>query len=353
MSQNNLPPNPHPIHAFYGSVVKVGVASGRPTATGSGNLYFCTDISALYVDNPTTGAWAQFGVGQQVPTLGSAGSYTTVGSLSLTNYADFIRAAPYTNANNVASCALKAGSLSNTGTWVVNLVASFLPTFGTTYPEIGPVVTNGTTGGTSVAYAPIYYSFNSAQQGIGAVEFTVAGGRISALASNNSAYQTVVGGTGLVNLRLLNDATNLHFQASNDGFHWSDFFCQASISGLTNYGFMIGGEAGSGIGYCQGIIYRNDLTTLTVPQATITNATNASPIVITTSGNHNFLSGDTVAIHGVTGNTNANSGTSINNVGSGFFAWVVQSLSSNTFSLISSTGNSAYVSGGTATLIGR
>jgi len=70
--------------------------------------------------------------------------------------------------------------------------------------------------------------------------------------------------------------------------------------------------------------------------ATITGATNASPIVITTSAAHLFSTYDIVYITGVTGNTAAN----------GVFAITV--LSATTFSLTGSTGNGAYVSGGTA-----
>ncbi len=66
----------------------------------------------------------------------------------------------------------------------------------------------------------------------------------------------------------------------------------------------------------------------------ITGATNASPIVIT-SANHGLTTGQRVTITGVGGNTNAN-GT-----------WTITVIDANTFSLNGSTGNSAYTSGGT------
>lgn len=66
----------------------------------------------------------------------------------------------------------------------------------------------------------------------------------------------------------------------------------------------------------------------------ITNATNASPIVITTNGNHNMSTGDTAVIDSVSGNTAAN-GT-----------WTITKLSATTFSLDTSTGSGAYTSGG-------
>ncbi len=68
----------------------------------------------------------------------------------------------------------------------------------------------------------------------------------------------------------------------------------------------------------------------------ITGASNAGPIVVTIA-NHPYSTGSIVAIQGVLGNTAANG------------IWTVTKLSANTFSLNGSTGNAAYVSGGTAT----
>lgn len=66
----------------------------------------------------------------------------------------------------------------------------------------------------------------------------------------------------------------------------------------------------------------------------ITAATNASPIVITSAG-HNLSSGALVTISGVLGNTAAN-GT-----------FTVTVVDGNTFSLNGSTGNGTWTSGGT------
>ena len=68
---------------------------------------------------------------------------------------------------------------------------------------------------------------------------------------------------------------------------------------------------------------------------TVTDATNATPIVVTCSGSHGFTSGDTVYITGVVGNTAAN-GT-----------WTILSTGATTFSLNGSAGNGAYSAGGT------
>ena len=73
---------------------------------------------------------------------------------------------------------------------------------------------------------------------------------------------------------------------------------------------------------------------------TITGATNATPIVITTSNAHDYVDGAVVTVAAVGGNTAAN-GT-----------FVITVLSSTTFRLDGSVGNGAYTSGGTATFTG-
>jgi hypothetical protein len=66
----------------------------------------------------------------------------------------------------------------------------------------------------------------------------------------------------------------------------------------------------------------------------ITNATNATPIVIT-AANHGLTTGSTVTISDVLGNTAANG------------SFTVTVLTANTYSLVGSAGNGAYISGGT------
>jgi len=66
----------------------------------------------------------------------------------------------------------------------------------------------------------------------------------------------------------------------------------------------------------------------------ISNATNASPIVITSTG-HGLITGASIAVSGVNGNTAAN-GT-----------WIITTIDANTFSLNGSVGNGTYTSGGT------
>jgi len=77
------------------------------------------------------------------------------------------------------------------------------------------------------------------------------------------------------------------------------------------------------------------ISTDEVTARTITAATNASPIQITTSAANALTTGQTVTISGVTGNTAAN-GT-----------WVITVINTTNFTLTGSAGNGAYVSGGT------
>src|SRR5574344_1845797 len=70
---------------------------------------------------------------------------------------------------------------------------------------------------------------------------------------------------------------------------------------------------------------------------TVSNATNATPIVITAVG-HGFLTGDKVQISGVGGNTAANGVFTITKIGA------------DTFSLDGSVGNGAFSSNGTAVI---
>lgn len=69
-------------------------------------------------------------------------------------------------------------------------------------------------------------------------------------------------------------------------------------------------------------------------QFVISNATNASPIVLTTTSAHSYAVGDKVNVTGVLGNTAAN-GT-----------WVVSAVGGSTVTLTGSVGNGTYTSGG-------
>lgn len=63
---------------------------------------------------------------------------------------------------------------------------------------------------------------------------------------------------------------------------------------------------------------------------TVTNATNATPIVITTAYNHGYFNHEWVVISGVEGNTNANN------------TWQIYDVTATTFKLRDSVGNGTF-----------
>ncbi|MBC7844119.1 MAG: hypothetical protein H7099_17550 [Gemmatimonadaceae bacterium] len=108
----------------------------------------------------------------------------------------------------------------------------------------------------------------------------------------------------------------------------------------------MGGGAGGHVGYgleydalTGGSLLRANVLPDAGAAKTITAASNATPIVLTIAG-HGWASGMFVRVAGVTGNTAAN----------GLFKIIV--LTTDTFQLVGSVGNGAYVSGGTATRFG-
>lgn len=74
-----------------------------------------------------------------------------------------------------------------------------------------------------------------------------------------------------------------------------------------------------------------------VNQISVTDATNASPIVITTASAHGYATGNKIVVQQVGGNTAANG------------AWIITVINTTSFSLDGSTGNAAYTSGGYVT----
>lgn len=74
----------------------------------------------------------------------------------------------------------------------------------------------------------------------------------------------------------------------------------------------------------------------------ISNATNATPIVVTTTTNHGYVDNQQVYITAVGGNTAANNTAANPN-------WTITRISATQFSLNGSSGNGAYTSGGTVT----
>lgn len=89
----------------------------------------------------------------------------------------------------------------------------------------------------------------------------------------------------------------------------------------------------------QGLMSNGSGTAAFTDTGSVTGASNAGPIVITSTG-HGLTTGTRVTVTGVTGNTAAN-GT-----------FVVTYASADTFSLNGSTGNGAYAGGGVWSVTG-
>jgi hypothetical protein len=337
-----------------------GLSTNRPQPTYMGEIFFCQDMPVYYLDSTTSPTgWQLFANNTYCVKPTVATGYTLIGNLSVNNFADVLRAAPYSVSENVVPCALinagPTGTLAPTGTWITTLTTSMNYPYDMAYPELFCCVSNGTASGVSTAWGLGLVPVSSGETNLGLIvsEIFVNAGRDTSPVGPASVAQAFQAGNGIAHLRLLNDGTNLHYQFSSDGFHWSDFYCAASPAGMINYGFAMGCDA-SDLPYSQALIYENALKTLTATQKTISAATNATPIVLTVNNTTGLYSGDLCSVHNVGGNTNANSGTTTTAVGSNSdFAWVIQITGTNTIALIGSSGNSTYTSGGALTLIGR
>jgi hypothetical protein len=330
-----------------GGGASVGLAANRPVATGSGKLYFCTDIPVMYVDDPTLKAWVQFNQ-VYMPAGPVATSYTLSGSLGLTQYADSILAGVPDQSANINSCALAAGSLPQTSPWTVTLKAALsLPP--SSFPGFGVCVGNGTTSGTSEIWQLHVFANGGTSLELEAATATVGGAFITSIFSVNGLVQSYITQFGCIHFRLLNDGNLLHFQYG-DSHTWLDHCTIATPSGLTEYGFCAGSGSSSNARIAA-TVFENLLGTLTVPQATITSATApGTGTVFTTTAAHGLHTGDWVTIRGVTGMAGVNTAGAGNGMAS---VQPVSVLSPTTFSLPNVTTSGAYVSGGTVTCVSR
>lgn len=340
----------------------IGTCASRVSATGSGNLYSCTDFPATYIDDPTLATWRQLIAPLAVAGgASSLGSYTSVGSIGATQQGSAIAAAMYANGSATVGWLLTpSANLGSSSTWIVELTATASGFYLTQYPSIGLSVANGTISGTSTGYSMnVWQNGSGGFTGLHMLQDTIGGARVS---SNNEVSTNLAAffngmGDGKLHLRILADGTNAHFQIGNDGFYWWDWYTLATPSSLTHYGFQLGNDAATGgNSYIRAIVYKNEQKSLNVSQATVSTTTGngVSPIVVTTTAAHNFNDGDCVAIHGVGGNTNANTGTGAGQTtvcGSG--ADLIHVTASNQFQLVGTTGNGAYTSGGIATVVSR
>lgn len=147
--------------------------------------------------------------------------------------------------------------------------------------------------------------------------------------------------TGATNVSPIKVTTAVHNFATGDKVNISGVEGNLATNGdwqiivTSTTEFTLTGSTGSGtFSGSAGIVSESKFERPMTSQ--ITAATNATPIVVTTAGTHGYTTGDSVKVVEVLGNTNAN-GTR-----------VITVLSSTTFSLDGSTGNSTYTGGGYA-----
>ena len=86
----------------------------------------------------------------------------------------------------------------------------------------------------------------------------------------------------------------------------------------------------------EGLYYVHHGNLIDYATKTITNATNATPIVVTVSTAHGYATNDEIYNKDVTGNTAANG------------MWPITKLDDTSFVLVGSVGNGAFISGGTS-----
>jgi hypothetical protein len=329
-------------------------------------------VLALFATDPLALAWPGSGwfpsggsssnvappyqTGVSPPAVPLAASYSVTGSMSLydtrTAYVTGLRAAMYTTGNGQAATALIAsGSLSASSQWAVRLSARMTPPYNTSYPQIGVAVATGTTGSSTAASILLWSSSGAA--GLHVTHFNPGGARTAGSfneGSNTTIPQDSVNPfAGPVYLRILCDGTDFHYQTSLDSDYWTDWYSEAALTGMAYYGFAQGLDYTSGNGFSVALILDNEVTT-SVPIFSITGATQASPIVLTLSAATTTIhDGDFISVHGVGGNTNAN--TSHGNFTQD--AVVVHVVDSTHLQELGTTGNAAYTGGGTAILVSR
>ncbi|NOT48604.1 MAG: carboxypeptidase regulatory-like domain-containing protein, partial [Acidobacteria bacterium] len=133
--------------------------------------------------------------------------------------------------------------------------------------------------------------------------------------ANKQAGSDLTGGLDLISARFNTDVDNACLGAGTRFYYGLD---NSTPSNTINLLVVLLHELGHGLGFS------SFATTIT-----LTSATNASPIVVT-SNTHGLANGDQVTVTGATGNTAAN-GT-----------WTVANRTANTFELQGSVGNGAY-----------
>ncbi len=124
--------------------------------------------------------------------------------------------------------------------------------------------------------------------------------------------------------------------ASSPGLHVNGSFSTAPTATTTELQASITAKGSETVALRRNAFVAQASDGVGVNQVAVSDATNATPIVVTTA-THGYATGAKVTVNLVGGNTAANG------------LWTITVLSATTFSLDGSTGNGAYTSGGYAT----
>ncbi len=325
--------------AGSGGGASSGLAAARPSATGSGKLYFCDDLPVVYLDDPTLVAWKQYGIMGYQPAPMAISNWTAVGQLGLYQRGDSILGlATATSNNGAATAGLQAipGSFISANAWVVTCFGFLATQAGSRYPMFGAAVTNGLVGGTSTMYYMVRYGSSNGWIA-GSITLNATGGRsvYNQLGDNDQDFVFF----GL-NTRLLNDGTNLYFQISADGMFWRNVNTQSLPGGLTDYGFFIGTDGGDGANGLSGALVEKAHISAPITALVSNVTTNGTVFTVTTSTAHGLPNGGSFSIFGL-------NGTGVNPNGAYLDAGLV--VTSTTSFTVPYTSSFTYTSGGTVT----
>ena len=337
-----------------GGTVSTGPSTSLPTATGSGNTYYCDDIPIVYVDDPTSVAWKGYQNSGYVNSGAlSTSGWTTVGAMSLVQKGSSLLC--FSGTVNKTNSILKPipSGITGSGPWVVESIFEASITPSTNWPASGLVVSNGTTAGTSIElFWGIYNYYGTASWGAW-TEYLNSQSRPSSYYGNNNGSGVLASNTTQpYYTRLLCDGTNVFYQTSfTHGIFWltvlNNTYATSFTGPVTNYGFEVGCVNGNG--RIPTIIHGLKMSSVT--QIAISNIAYATgTITITTSTAHGLYSGDDISITGVVISSGANpNGIYIQTNNTAFLVTVT---GTTTFTMQYSNVM-AYSSGGQITLLSR
>ena len=301
-----------------------GTYASRPAAGTSGTLYFASDVNAFYFDTGST--WVPISEIRKtappaVSTLTWVNQTGQGGALARDLNAGGFEMVAIPNGGGNSRHLLNQAVPSTPYTFVAKLRINLWPSGAGNV--IGGIVFYESATGKGIEFS--MYTTSTSTVHMQNTKFTSTTGTFTAY--SDGAVQPNIE-SQFIWLAQRDDGTNLTWMYSLDGDGWQRWDIPR-----TRANFLTTAPDFLGI-----VADMPSVTDSNTTSYTVTGATNASPIVITTSATHGFRTGDVVTNATIGGNTNANGN---------FF---VTYLTTTTFSLDGSSGNAAYTSGGTSKL---